>query len=332
MNLFIIFIIVIVFIMVSIMVSKSKCSLDIDQEIKRLHNFEIMFSDAFSCEQRDQLNKYYEYIAQVTRNMPRTDLRIVIVYPVYYINMNRHKYRRASVEKQIKDYNIANAYRVVGVDVRDPAETMQIEWGYPNENTPGLLGCMASHIRAIRIAYDRNDDIALIVEDDVHFGLLGYIDFSLPDLVKVAPPDWEIISLHTPNCNLQSNREYDSKIRLLYRDSVPTSKRCWSTCAYLITRSAMHRILNVVTPDSVFPEHIRISPLSPGYPISGVADGYLYDILRTYYVSPSIVYPYWPDIVLNINGHSDSIIDDLKQGWRVENPPKLIGIPDVQKI
>ncbi len=43
--------------------------------------------------------------------------RIVIVYPVYYINMNGHKYRRASVEKQIKDYNIANAYRVVGVDV-----------------------------------------------------------------------------------------------------------------------------------------------------------------------------------------------------------------------
>ncbi len=38
---------------------------------------------------------------------------------------------------------------------------------------------MASHIRAIRTAYDRNDDIALIVEDDVHFGLLGYIDFLI---------------------------------------------------------------------------------------------------------------------------------------------------------
>jgi Glycosyltransferase family 25 (LPS biosynthesis protein) len=324
MSLFIIVVLVIVILVICLHACKSTPR-DIDQEKARLHNFEIMFSDAFSSEQQDRLHKYYAYIRDVTTKMPRTNFRDVISYPVYYINMDKHKYRRAFIENQIKDYNIQNTCRIAGVDVRNPAEAMQLEWGYPNEPEPHKKGCISSHIRAIRTAYDRNDSIALIVEDDVHFGLLGYVNFSLPDLVKVAPIDWQLISLHTPNCNLRDHQYYDSKLRFIYR--VDTSKRCWSTCAYLITRSAMRDILNLVTPDpTTFPENIRIRPLSPGFPEFGVADAYLFDILRTYYVSPSLVYPYWPDDML------DGQQGDTKRGWTTEDPPKLIGIPDIHPV
>jgi GR25 family glycosyltransferase involved in LPS biosynthesis len=243
---------------------------------------------------------------------------------VYYINMDKHKYRRAFIENQFKDYNIQNTSRITGVDVRNPNEVMQLEWGYPTESKPHIRGCISSHIRAIRTAYDRNESIALIVEDDVHFGLLGYINFSLPDLVKVAPIDWQLMSLHTPNCNLRDQEEYDSRLRFLYR--VQTSKRCWSTCAYLITRSAMRDILNLVTPNPEFPNNIRIYPLSPGFPESGVADAYLFDILKTYYVSPSLVYPYWPDHIM------DDHQDDTNRGWTADDPPKLVEIPETHFV
>lgn len=297
---------------------------DINQEKARLRNFEIMFSDTFSPEQQDRLQKYYAYIRDVTANMPRTNFIDIISYPVYYINMDKHKYRRAFIENQIKDYNIQNTCRIAGVDVRDPAEVMQIDWGYPNESEPHKKGCISSHIRAIRTAYDRNDSIALIVEDDIHFGLLGYVNFSLPDLVKVAPIDWQLISLHTGNCNLRDHQEYDSKLRFLYRGG--TSKRCWSTGAYLITRAGMRDILNLVTPNPAFPENICIRPLSPGFPEFGVADAYLFDILKTYHVAPSLVYPYSPDTML------DDQQDDTKRGWTTEDPPKLIGIPDIHPV
>lgn len=281
-------------------------------EKKRLHRFEITTSNLFSPEEQERLKNYNMYFNRVVTNMPRTDLKDVVHYPVYYINMDRDNYRRDFIENQIKMYNINPAYRIRGVDVSNPND-MQIEWEYPHTDTPHVRGCLASHIRAIQTAYNNGDSIALIIEDDIHFGLLGYIDFSLPDLVSVAPPDWQIISLHNLNCN----GTYNPRLRFMYR-GLHTSVHCWSTAAYLINRSAMRQILDAASSKSN-PESIHIRPISPGFPRFGDADGWIYDVLKSYYMHPNLLYPY----------EADNIIDESKPGWYTSNPPQLIGIPDV---
>jgi GR25 family glycosyltransferase involved in LPS biosynthesis len=252
--------------------------------------------------ENSKTSEFYGMVERIETTMLRTDLQAVVHYPVFYINLDRQPEKRQYIESQFAAYNISPFYRVPGVDGK---HVQPNEFVSPYEFRDDLkihqIGCIMAHVRAIEMFYNTcSADIGLIIEDDLNFAPLGHVDFTIPDIVDAAPPDWEIISLHTTSCNhYQDNRStYNPTICMYRRESV--KEYCLSAAAYLIKRITAKYILDRVLQDGV----IKIFPLRPGYPEWGVADSYFYSLVPTYYVTPSVVFPYMPDHDFQVSGES----------------------------
>jgi len=244
--------------------------------------------------------EYYDMVERIENSMPRTDLQTVVHYPVFYINLDRQPDKRRYMESQFAVYNISPTYRVPGIDGKhvQPHE-FESSYTFTEYLEPHQIGCVMSHVRAIEMFYNTGADIGLVIEDDLNFAPLGHVDFTIPDIVAAAPSDWEIISLHTTSCNhYDDDNRYNPTLCMYKRTSV--KEHCLSAAAYLVKRSTAKYILDLVLQDNV----IRIFPIRPGYPEWGVADSYFYSLVPTYYVTPSVVFPYMPDYTFHASGES----------------------------
>eukprot|EP00966_Prymnesium_polylepis_P273460 6317280-Prymnesium_polylepis.1 len=102
-----------------------------------------------------------------------------------------------------------------------------------------------SHLRAIEAAYDAGVQAALIIEDDISLQYVPEWDSTLADLVVSAPPDWDVLQLHTNNPEF-----YLDNVRLPCGGVeaeelwVPWDTSHWSTLTYLINRHGMAKLLN----------------------------------------------------------------------------------------
>jgi GR25 family glycosyltransferase involved in LPS biosynthesis len=115
-------------------------------------------------------------------------------------------------------------------------------------NTPGELGCTASHLVAMHQAIystTAKSRYALIIEDDVYFPF----DIDFQAMAMSAPDDFGILQLF--NSNEASMRE--TWERYVKNPSYLWVKRhpikffdFWSTCAYLIDRFVMKPIIDTV--------------------------------------------------------------------------------------
>ena len=112
-----------------------------------------------------------------------------VFHTCYYINLERSKDRREGMEKRF-----ANLKRVEGVDGK--------ELNISNEvlkkcrMSLGEIGCLQSHLKAIKTAYDNGDEGALIMEDDMRIDFINKWDKSIYEIVKDKPKDAECIILH----------------------------------------------------------------------------------------------------------------------------------------
>src|SRR3990167_965362 len=126
--------------------------------------------------------------------------------PVLYINLDRDKDRKKYMEFQFQEYNIKTerVSAVYGKNLKSlkhssPGEEISFVNNYSGLS-PGEVGCTLSHLKAIRIAYEKGYDMVLIAEDDCCFDLIPFWPHSIEDIVKTAPNDWEILQLSTLNC------------------------------------------------------------------------------------------------------------------------------------
>jgi GR25 family glycosyltransferase involved in LPS biosynthesis len=130
-----------------------------------------------------------------------------------------------------------------------------------------------------------DNDIAIVMEDDASLSLIPHINFDLSTLInQKVPNDWDIISLS----NLFCNNNFNPNICLYER--VNKNESCWLTSAYIINKHAAQKFLNIVFKNDT----IYIKQLEHEFPKHGVADDYIYSILKTYYISPSIIFQYDP--------------------------------------
>ena len=144
------------------------------------------------------------------------------------------------MEKQLKAV-ASNYQRVIAVDGKkmydkfaDSVDGLNFENEYPNLSF-SEIGCTLSHIKAIRMAYDKGYNKALIIEDDLLFYLYPFWKNSIEDIAKKAPDNWSIIQLYSikEECNLEEESflKYNKKLE------------CWGTSVYLINRKGMYNIL-----------------------------------------------------------------------------------------
>lgn len=198
-----------------------------------------------------------------------------MIYPVLYINLDRSADRQESIEHILNKYRI-NYARISAVDGR----TLNLDLGdlkkvhssdginyinYINETHNGTVmqvACTLSHLKAIKIAYDNNLNIVVIMEDNTVISNIDKWPVTYQMVSENAPEDWDIIQMLTSNewilrKGLQSlahsTKEKESSVShgsvqsYLSKDMYmrhDDKSRGYSTGCYIINRKGMSKLLN----------------------------------------------------------------------------------------
>lgn len=204
---------------------------------------------------------------------------------VYFINMDKSADRRTSMEHHLKHVGLSH-YRVRGItpkeiyipeDIEKTWRTaqcmMKSAWVPParktldstssyshyssfmtalcgrgkKKNNPKELGCTTSHLLAMRNAIysDSKSRYAIIVEDDVQFPF----DVDWNALAESAPKDFNILQLFNSN-EATMSQTWDTYIK--NKSDLWTLRNArkffdfWSTCAYMIDKVSMKKIIDSV--------------------------------------------------------------------------------------
>lgn len=218
------------------------------------------------------LSSYFSFVQRFNQSLPPTNK---IDVPIYYINLDRSTERRQKFEDQVELYCIPDTHRIVGVNGdNDPTINYRNEFSHM---TKGEIGCTLSHLRAIKMAYDKELEYVMIVEDDISFVLSPHWSKSLTQYVADAPSDWEL---------LKPFSDYDYRL-MGAEPYYETPTRTYFTVAYIINRLGMRKILERVYREGQF-------LLSPTLYMSGTADCYIYGVcptLRIYHINPPLIFP-----------------------------------------
>lgn len=97
--------------------------------------------------------------------------------------------------------------------------------------TSGEIGCVTSHLKAIKHWYDTSDSAyAIIMEDDVDLQIVK-IDFTWGQFYSLVPYDWDVIQLAiicTGNLHVQLHKRFVND---------------FSTACYIITRHHAEKLI-----------------------------------------------------------------------------------------
>ena len=165
-------------------------------------------------------------------------------YPVYYINLDRSPDRKTFMEEQFNLFNLNKLRRVNAVD----GKTLTRKGGVINNNitfnnnyqegTLSELGCLLSHIIAIKEAYYSGNDICVIFEDDMLITIPFLCkEISIDYIIDKAPDNWTMINLI---CYIECKKHYKNDNTFI---PVKESEGCYCTGAYIINRKGMENIL-----------------------------------------------------------------------------------------
>lgn len=153
--------------------------------------------------------------------------------PVYLINLKDHKHRLDSAIQQFKKYNITDYHIIEAVDGRS-SDLSEIVYGdYPKLKS-SEIGCMASHIKALKNWLDTSDSkYAVVLEDDFSFDTVEYWQWDWDYVMNNVPKGAEIVQLimikNDPvKFSLHKKDKFNPKNVMSYS---------WSTAGYLIKRS-----------------------------------------------------------------------------------------------
>ena len=247
----------------------------------KFRNKPYVYSSQITAENiMSHLETYLEHSKYMNDSQKQMQQNIDV--PVYYINMDRSVDRRKFMENQFKLLNINSPNRIPGVPGNSLDNILFGAYGdisYAIEYTdlsPSEVGCTLSHLQAIKTAYENNEHVALILEDDASLSLVPFWDGKLSDIIANAPIDWEIIQLfcmHPPTIVKSSFTLHD------------IDNPCHSTTAYLINRKGMDRMLSATKgPNQRF--HIRKE-----HAPAGTSDQFVYALVRTYILHKSLFVP-----------------------------------------
>ena len=241
--------------------------------------------------------KYTYYSLKQNFEYNKNKLKIIISQkiinkinvPIYYINLDRSPQRKKFMEHQFEHYNITNYKRISGVDgkqlnniLKDNINGSSFTNNYP-DLTKNEVGCLLSHLKAIKTAYNNNLQEVLILEDDCSLDLMFFWeDDKITSLLnKLNKPDWEIFQLYTGNCI-----DFNFK-----KCTLQTGKKdCWGCVAYLINRKGMEKIINFIKTNNQNEIILGKYFNNNLFPTRGQSDVFLYQIAKTYYLDTPLFY------------------------------------------
>ena len=118
--------------------------------------------------------------------------------PIYYLNLDGQPERREYMETQFKYWEIENYTRISAYDGREDDLGDIIKGKYPDGMSSGEIGCVTSHLKAIKHWYETSDSpYAIIMEDDCSLETVQHWNFTWKDFVSQLPYDWDVVQ----NCD-----------------------------------------------------------------------------------------------------------------------------------
>ena len=116
--------------------------------------------------------------------------------PVYYLNLDGQPERKEYMEEQFKYWEIENYTRISAYDGRNDDLSGILKGKYPDLMTSGEIGCVTSHLKAIKHWYETSDSpYAIIMEDDCELDVVKYWNFTWSDFISRVPYAWDVVQL-----------------------------------------------------------------------------------------------------------------------------------------
>jgi len=116
--------------------------------------------------------------------------------PIYYVNLDGQPERKQYMEEQFEYWEIKNYERISAYDGREDDLGHIIKGRYPDQMTPGEIGCVTSHLKAIKHWMETSDSpYAIMMEDDCALDLVQCWNFNWRDLYCRFPYDWDVVQI-----------------------------------------------------------------------------------------------------------------------------------------
>ena len=183
--------------------------------------------------------------------------------PLYYINLDEQPERDTEMQSMCKYWEL-NPTRVSAFDGRHGDLNHILEGNHDIGITSGEVGCVTSHLKAIKQWYETTDTpYAIFAEDDVSFDTAFFWQFTWDDFVKKLPYDWDVVQLAIINPGV------------VYAHMHARWVNDFSTACYMITRHHAKKLI----------EHHCVGDkfrLDQGVKPRPVADDLIYNCGRTY--------------------------------------------------
>jgi GR25 family glycosyltransferase involved in LPS biosynthesis len=126
----------------------------------------------------------------------KAEYKLKNIGPIYYLNLDEQPERKEYMESQFKYWGIENYTRISAYDGRDDDLSDIIKGRYPEMMTSGEIGCVTSHLKAIKYWIETSDSpYAVIMEDDVCLDTVRFWNFTWNDFYSKVPYDWDVIQL-----------------------------------------------------------------------------------------------------------------------------------------
>ena len=120
---------------------------------------------------------------------------------IYYINLDDHTDRRKYMEGQFAYWGIENYTRISAHDGRGDNDLGDILKGtYPKQMTSGEVGCITSHLKAMKHWLENTDEeVLLVMEDDCDISTASFWGFTWREFTRELPYHWDVIQLAVIN-------------------------------------------------------------------------------------------------------------------------------------
>ena len=183
--------------------------------------------------------------------------------PLYYINLDGQPERDVAMQSMCKYWEL-NPTRISAFDGRNSSLNHILEGSHDIGISSGEVGCVTSHLKAIKQWYETTDTpYAIFAEDDVSFDTARFWKFSWDEFVEKLPYDWDVVQLAIINPGV------------VYASMHARWVNDFSTACFMVTRHHAKKLIDHHCVGDKF-------RLDQGVKPRPVADDLIYNCGRTY--------------------------------------------------
>lgn len=183
--------------------------------------------------------------------------------PLYYINLDGQPERDAAMQSMCNYWEL-NPTRISAFDGRNSSLNHILEGSHDIGISSGEVGCVTSHLKAIKQWYETTDTpYAIFAEDDVSFDTARFWKFTWDEFIEKLPYDWDVVQLAIINPGV------------VYASMHARWVNDFSTACFMVTRHHAKKLIDHHCVGDKF-------RLDQGVKPRPVADDLIYNCGRTY--------------------------------------------------